>query len=36
VNVEPVVDRMAEMIKSAGVKPELEVFDVGHIQIAKS
>jgi uncharacterized protein (DUF849 family) len=35
VNVEPVVDRMAEMIKSAGVKPELEVFDVGHIQIAK-
>ena len=35
VNVEPVVDRMAEMIKSGGVKPELEVFDVGHIQIAK-
>jgi len=35
VNVEPVVDRMAERIKSAGVKPELEVFDVGHIQIAK-
>jgi uncharacterized protein (DUF849 family) len=35
VNVEVVVDRMAEMIKSAGVKPELEVFDVGHIQIAK-
>ena len=35
VNVEVVVDRMAEMIKSAGVKPELEVFDIGHIQIAK-
>jgi len=35
VNVEGVVDRMAEMIKAAGVKPELEVFDVGHIQIAK-
>ncbi len=35
VNVEVVVDKMAEMIKSAGVKPELEVFDVGHIQIAK-
>lgn len=35
VNVEVVVDRMAEMIKGAGVKPELEVFDVGHIQIAK-
>ena len=35
VNVEAVVDRMAEMIKNAGVKPELEVFDVGHIQIAK-
>ena len=25
---------MAELIKGTGVKPELEVFDVGHIQIA--
>jgi uncharacterized protein (DUF849 family) len=35
VNVEVVVDRMAEMIKGTGVKPELEAFDIGHIQIAK-
>lgn len=34
VNVEVVIDKMAELIKGAGVKPELEVFDVGHIQIA--
>ncbi len=34
-NPETVIDRMAELIKSAGVKPELEVFDAGHIQIAK-
>jgi 3-keto-5-aminohexanoate cleavage enzyme len=25
---------MAELIKQAGVKPEIEIFDVGHIQIA--
>jgi 3-keto-5-aminohexanoate cleavage enzyme len=34
VNAEVVIDKMAELIKGAGVKPELEVFDVGHIQIA--
>jgi len=35
VNVDIVIDKMAEMIKESGVKPEIEVFDVGHIQIAK-
>jgi uncharacterized protein (DUF849 family) len=34
-NVEAVIDKMAELIQKAGVKPEVEVFDVGHIQIAK-
>ncbi len=34
VNAEPVIDKMAELIKQAGVKPEIEIFDVGHIQIA--
>ncbi len=34
-NPEVVIDKMAELIKSAGVKPELEVFDAGHIQIAR-
>lgn len=29
------VERMAEQIKEAGVKPELEVFNLGHIEIAK-
>jgi len=33
-NVEVVIDKMAELIKGAGVKPEVEIFDVGHIQIA--
>jgi uncharacterized protein (DUF849 family) len=28
--------QMAEQIRDAGVKPELEVFDMGHIQIAKN
>ncbi len=35
VNVDIVIDKMAELIKGSGVKPEIEVFDVGHIQIAK-
>lgn len=35
VNAEPVIDKMAELIKQAGVKPEIEIFDVGHIQIAQ-
>ncbi len=34
VNAEAVIDKMAELIKQSGVKPEVEVFDVGHIQIA--
>lgn len=34
VNAQAVIDKMAEMIKQAGVKPEIEIFDVGHIQIA--
>jgi uncharacterized protein (DUF849 family) len=33
-NTQPIVDRMAELIKEAGVKPEVELFDVGHIEIA--
>jgi uncharacterized protein (DUF849 family) len=35
VNLVPVVEKMAEMIRQAGTKPELEAFDVGHIRIAK-
>ncbi len=34
VNIVSVVEKMAAMIKEAGVKPELEVFDIGHIRIA--
>jgi len=34
VNAQVVIDKMAEMIKQAGVKPEIEIFDSGHIQIA--
>ncbi len=36
VNLVPVVEKMAALIKEAGVKPELEVFDMGHIRIAKN
>ncbi len=35
VNVLPHVESMAEQIRDAGVKPELEVFDLGHIEVAK-
>lgn len=35
INYEPVVDKMAELIKHSGVKPEVEIFDFGHIQIAQ-
>lgn len=35
VNPEVVVDRMAAKMKEAGVKPEVEIFDFGHIKIAK-
>jgi uncharacterized protein (DUF849 family) len=31
----PDVERMAEIIIKAGTKPELEIFDVGHIDIAR-
>lgn len=34
VNYLPHVEWMAEQIKNAGVKPELEVFDMGHMEIA--
>lgn len=34
VNAEVVIDKMAELIKQSGVKPEVEIFDIGHIQIA--
>jgi uncharacterized protein (DUF849 family) len=34
VNLVSIVEKMAGMIKEAGAKPELEVFDVGHIRIA--
>lgn len=35
VNLVSVVERMAGLIKEVGTKPELEVFDIGHIRIAK-
>jgi uncharacterized protein (DUF849 family) len=35
VNLVPVVEKMAELIQQTGTKPELEVFDVGHIRIAR-
>lgn len=34
VNAQPVIDKMAELIKGAGVKPEIEIFDAGQITIA--
>ena len=35
INYLPHVEWMAERISDAGVKPELEVFDIGHIEKAK-
>jgi uncharacterized protein (DUF849 family) len=35
-NAVPHIQDMANRIKQAGVKPELEVFDFGHIEIAKN
>jgi len=35
INLVSIVEKMAGLIKEAGVKPELEVFDIGHIRIAK-
>jgi uncharacterized protein (DUF849 family) len=34
-NLESEVEKMAKAIKEVGSKPELEVFDLGHIRIAK-
>lgn len=33
INLVSTVEQMAKMIKEAGTKPELEVFDMGHIRI---
>jgi uncharacterized protein (DUF849 family) len=33
-NIPSHLKRMAEMINSSGVKPEIEVFDVGHVRLA--
>ena len=35
VNYPPHIEKMAEYIRDAGVKPELEVFDMGHVEIGK-
>src|SRR5512136_417054 len=35
INLVSVVEKMAKMIQEVGTKPELEVFDIGHIRIAK-
>ena len=35
VNILSHVETMAELIRDAGIKAELEVFDMGHIEIAK-
>lgn len=35
VNVPADLDRMAALIQAAGVRPELEVFDVGHVRLAR-
>jgi uncharacterized protein (DUF849 family) len=32
----PHIEEMAARIKQAGVRPELEVFDLGHVEIARS
>ncbi len=34
-NPVPHIEQMAELIRAVGVKPELEVFELGHIEIAK-
>lgn len=34
-NTVPHLRRMAQLIRDAGVKPEMEVFDLGHIPLAK-
>lgn len=34
-NAQPVIDKMAQLIKSSGVKPEIEIFEVGQVQIVE-
>lgn len=34
-NAQPVIDKMAGLIKSAGVKPEIEIFEVGQVRIVE-
>ena len=34
ISTPPILRRMAELVKEWGVKPELEVFDLGHIRFA--
>lgn len=36
VNLPSHLERMAAMVQSAGVKPELEVFDLGHVRLANN
>ncbi|OED35237.1 NADPH:quinone reductase [Chromatiales bacterium (ex Bugula neritina AB1)] len=35
ISTPPILRRMAELVKEWGVKPELEVFDLGHIRFAR-
>ncbi len=35
INLVPIVEKMAVLIREAGVKPELEVFEAGHIRTAR-
>jgi uncharacterized protein (DUF849 family) len=36
VNLPAHLERMAAMVQSVGVKPELEVFDLGHVRLANN
>jgi uncharacterized protein (DUF849 family) len=36
VNLPSHLERMAAMVQAAGVKPELEVFDLGHVRLASN
>jgi uncharacterized protein (DUF849 family) len=36
INLVPIVERMSSLVREAGVKPELEVFDVGQIGLANN
>lgn len=35
INLMPITEKMAVLVREVGVKPELEVFEVGHIDTAK-